>query len=410
MNSLSLSSKDYKILLLIIAILFIYNITKSYIAFNAFKNEEVFSSNFEVMNIYKKEHFNVIKVKNDNFYFFTSLPKNVQVKKLDNVELAIITRNINFIKFLKGFYAKTIYFENIKVSNTLRQNLYKKINSSHKKDEVKEFFSALFLAIPVSKLYRNIYSNWSISHLIAISGFHLVVILFIFYHLIYFPYSYMHKKIFIYRNRKFDILFCSLIFAFLYLLLIDKAPSFLRSFVMFVLAIFLLRSNIKIISYKTLLISLLFIIALFPSYFFSLSLWFSIIAVFYIFLYIQYFKNLPKFFSIFFFNFWIFFVFNPIVHYFFYNTSQAQLFSPLITLFFTIFYPVELFLHFTKFANIFDFLIEYFLNYKINVFQASTPLWFFVSFIVLSLFSTISKKSFIALNIATIGFNLFIFL
>ncbi len=161
-----------------------------------------------------------------------------------------------------------------------------------------------------------------------------------------------------------------------YLVLTDIVPSLLRAFIMFSLGILYLRRNIEVLSFQTLLITLLLIITLYPKYLFSISLWFSVIGVFYIFLYIQYFKELPKVFSFLFFNFWIFAVFNPIVHYFFYNTSYEQLLSPFITLFFTLFYPIELFLHLIGFADIFDKYIIWFLEYRMFVFEIQTPLWF----------------------------------
>ncbi|MDN5076524.1 ComEC/Rec2 family competence protein, partial [Aliarcobacter butzleri] len=114
---------------------------------------------------------------------------------------------------------------------------------------------------------------------------------FVIYWILYFPYSFFQNKYFPYRNRRFDILLITMAILFYYLLLTDIVPSLLRAFVLFSLGLYLLRSNIKVISYLTLFYTFLIVIALFPQYIFNIGFWFSIFAVFYIYLFIQYFKN-----------------------------------------------------------------------------------------------------------------------
>ncbi|WP_164967770.1 ComEC/Rec2 family competence protein [Halarcobacter bivalviorum] len=227
--------------------------------------------------------------------------------------------------------------------------------------------------------------------------------------LIYYPYSFFHQRYYPYRNKKADVLLLTIFILLYYLILTNLVASLFRAFIMFVLAFVYLRANIKVFSFQTLLITLLLIIAFFPKYLFSISLWFSIIGVFYIFLYIQYFKTLPKVFSIFLFNFWIFFVFNPIVHFFFPNTSYEQLLSPFLTIFFTIFYPFELLLHLFNFTTLLDKYIVIFLEYKISVYSFETSLSFFTLYILISLISIFNKRAFILLNFLLIIFNVTMF-
>ena len=205
-------------------------------------------------------------------------------------------------------------------------------------------------------------------------------------------------------------MFISTIVLFFYLLLTDMVPSLLRSFVMFVFAIIFLRSNIKLLSYKTLLITCLFIISLYPQYIFSISLWFSLSGVFYIFLYLQYFKSLPVLINIVFFNFWIYFAFNPIIHFFFFDTSYEQLFSPILTLIFSIFYPFELFLHLINYGNLLDNYLMYLLNFSLDIKQYETSLYFFAVYILFSLLSIFGKKYFIILNILLMIFSINMFI
>ncbi|XOB60896.1 ComEC/Rec2 family competence protein [Campylobacterota bacterium DY0563] len=412
MDSLQLLSdkKDFFALFLLILFVLSTNLIFEYFKYSKIKQEEIYEDSFRIINIYDKKDYYVLKLKNDDLTFFTSINKKLKLEKLDYINIAFITLQIDFLNFLKGFYAKSIYFEKEKKDDDLKKILYEKIVSQHKQIELKQLFSALFLAVPISKEYRDIYTGLSISHLIAISGFHLSILTAIIYALIFYPYKIIQEKYFLYRNRKMDIMFITIIVLFFYLLLTDMVPSLLRSFVMFVFAIIFLRSNIKLLSYKTLLITCLFIISLYPQYIFSISLWFSLSGVFYIFLYLQYFKSLPILINIVFFNFWIYFAFNPIIHFFFFDTSYEQLLSPIFTLIFSIFYPFELFLHLINYGDLLDNYLIYLLNFSLDIKQYETSLYFFAVYILFSLLSIFGKKYFIILNILLMIFSINMFI
>ncbi|MCG3696930.1 ComEC/Rec2 family competence protein [Aliarcobacter butzleri] len=248
------------------------------------------------------------------------------------------------------------------------------------------------------------------AHVVALSGFHLVVLSFVIYWILYFPYKFFQDKYFPYRNRKLDILLITIAILFYYLILTDIVPSLLRAFVMFCLGIYLLRSNIKILSYMTLFYTFLIVIAFYPKYIFSIGFWFSIFAVFYIYLFIQYFKNYNKWLLFIFFNIWMFLIFNPIVHYYFPQTSYEQFYSIPITIFFNFFYPAEIFAHIFGFSNYFDEYLKIFIEYKIYVYEVFTPLYFYILYLLVSFLSIWSKKAFIVLNLLMIGFNSYLYL
>lgn len=408
---INLKIQNKKILTITILIfLFIINLSIEYAKYLDLIDEEIYETKVEVLNIYKKDNFDILRVKADNFDFFTNVSKNENIKKSDFLNITFISRNISFLDYLKGFYTKTLYFDRIKKSYSFKDKIVKKIDSNHENEMIKELFGALFLAIPISKELRDICTNYGISHLIALSGFHLVVLSFIIYWIFYYPYSFFHQKYFPYRNKKYDLLIVTIFLLFFYLLLTGIIPSLLRAFVMFCLGIFLLRSNIKIFSFETLLFTFLIVIALFPKYLFSLGFWFSIMAVFYIFLYIRYFTFKNKIFHLILFNSWMFFIFNPIVHFYFPATSYEQFLSIIITIFFTIFYPFEIVAHIFDFAIYFDEYIRYFLEYKMYVYEVKTPFYFFIIFIIFSFLSIFYKKAFYILNILMILFNLFLYL
>ena len=399
---------QHKLLLVLITILLI-NISIEYSKYQELIDDEVYETKVKVLNIYPKKDYNILRLSASNFDFFTNIDKSESVEKLDILNILILSKNISFLDYLKGFYAKSIIFKKIEKQNSFKDEIIKKIDSNHEDNITKELFQALFLAIPISKELRDICTNYGISHLIALSGFHLGVLSFVFYWIFYFPYTYLHKKYFLYRNKKYDLLLISISFLFFYLILTNVVPSLLRAFVMFVFAIFLLRYNIKLFSYTTLFIVFLIVISLFPKYFFSLGFWFSIIAVFYIFLFLQYFSKLNKYLQIVLFNLWMFLIFNPIVHFYFPQTSYEQFLSPLITILFTFFYPFEIFAHIFDFAIYFDGFIKKFLYWDMYVYNVETPFYFFIVYLMFSLASIFYKKAFWVLNILMIIFNLYLY-
>lgn len=399
---------QHKLLLVLIIILLI-NISIEYSKYQELIDDEVYETKAKVLNIYPKKDYNILRLSAPNFDFFTNIDKSESVEKLDILNILILSKNISFLDYLKGFYAKSIIFKKIEKQSTFKDEIIKKIDSNHEDNITKELFQALFLAIPISKELRDICTNYGISHLIALSGFHLGVLSFVIYWIFYFPYTYLHKRYFLYRNKKYDLLLISITFLFFYLILTNVVPSLLRAFVMFVFAIFLLRYNIKLFSYTTLFIVFLIVISLFPKYFFSLGFWFSIIAVFYIFLFLQYFSKLNKYLQIVLFNLWMFLIFNPIVHFYFPQTSYEQFLSPLITILFTFFYPFEIFAHIFDFAIYFDWFIKKFLYWDMYVYNVETPFYFFIVYLIFSLASIFYKKAFWVLNILMIIFNLYLY-
>ncbi|MCG3663098.1 ComEC/Rec2 family competence protein [Aliarcobacter butzleri] len=386
------------------------NILLEYSKYLEFIDEEVFETKVEVLNIYQKDDKDILKLKSSNFEFFTNMPKNEKIKRFDLLNILIVSRNIDFIDYLKGFYTKTIYFDKLQKEQTFKDKIIKNIENNHQDEKIIELFNALFLAVPVSKELRDVITAYGIAHVVALSGFHLVVLSFVIYWILYFPYKFFQDRYFPYRNRKLDILLITIAILFYYLILTDIVPSLLRAFVMFCLGIYLLRSNIKILSYMTLFYTFLIVIAFYPKYIFSIGFWFSIFAVFYIYLFIQYFKNYNKWLLFVFFNIWMFLIFNPIVHYYFPQTSYEQFYSIPITIFFNFFYPAEIFAHIFGFSNYFDEYLKIFIEHKIYVYEVFTPLYFYILYLFVSFLSIWSKKAFIILNILMIGFNIYMYL
>jgi competence protein ComEC len=403
------SRKEWFYLLTLFFFIFSSNISFQYYKYSQLIQEEIYLSNALVINTYLNKNTQTLKLKNDNITFFTSNQSNLILKKQDYISLMLITTKASFFDYLKGLYLPSINIKKLApLTKTSKDSLSKEISMQHELQSTQELFNALFLAIPLSKEYSNFFASYGISHLIAISGFHLGVLAFVIYYLLYLFYSPLHRKYFPYRNKKYDLMILATLLLFFYLLLIGLVASYLRAFLMYIFALFLLRNNLKIISFQTLLLVTLFIISLFPKLLFSLSLFFSLSGVFFIFLFIQYFSKLNKVFLFFFFNVWIYLALNPIIHFFFATTTIEQFYSPIITILFSLFYPIELFLHLISHGYILDEYIDLFMRQKVVVFDIYTPTLVFIYYIILSFLSIFYKKAFLVLNISFIIFNVYL--
>jgi len=403
------NKKERLYLSFFLLLLFSCNLFFNYLKYQNFIKDEVFHTQGTIVNIYEKDRYNVLKITTNDFTLFTSVNKNIAYSILQNTNIFLLTNNINFYQYLKGFYAKSFNISILETS-TNKIAIYKFIEKQHSNKSIASFYNALFLATPVDKNTRDMCSFFGISHLVAISGFHLGVISLVLYFILHLLYNNIHQKYFPYRNKRFDIMLVITVILFIYLLFVNLVPSLLRAFVMFVFALFLLRNNIKLLSFETLFIIVLFIIAFFPKLLFSLSLWFSVAGVFYIFLFLHYFKGINKYLQFILFNFWIYLAMNPIVHYFFTTTTIEQLLSPIFTLLFTLFYPFVALLHILQVGGLLDTILLWLINYNITPTDVATPLWFFLFYILISILSIFHKKIFIILNLSFLVFNFLLFI
>lgn len=411
MESLPLfkNNKERKVFFLFIITLFLITLFFEFRTYKKVIKNEVYQTDGTVLNIYPKPSHQVIKVKNDDFTFFTTIAKDIQVSIYQDVNLTILTQDISFFSFLKGFYTKNFNLYLHQIKNSPKQSIYNYIHSQHTSEDISSLYSALFLASALTQDTRELASQYGVSHLIAISGFHLGIISFVLYFILHSLYYKVHSKLFPYRNKRFDLLIIVAVLLYSYLVFIDIPSSLLRAFVMFLFSLFLLRMNIKLISFETLFIISIVIIALFPNLLFSISLWFSIAGVFYIFLFLKYFKKLSKMVQLLVFNFWIYLAINPITHYFFGATALEQLYSPLVTIVFSLFYPISAVLHLLHLGEFFDPFIQTVLNMKINSIEIFTPWYFFIFYIIVSLLSIIQKKIFTVLNFSLVGYNFWLY-
>ena len=322
--------------------------------------------------------------------FYTTTFERLKPIEDKKVRLVIITDNISFVDYLRGFYAPSIRISLFATDHTANGgNLYKKavafFASQHTAQYMKELFPALYLASPQSKELRVAVTKYAAAHLIALSGFHLAIVTFMLGIFIGLPYRFLQARYFVWRNGFFDISIITVAALLFYLIFTGVVPSLLRAFVMLIFGMLLAIRHISIISFQTLLITSMIIIAFNPSIIMSIGFLLSVSGVFYIFLYLHYFRDRPKIETVIGLSVYVYFAMLIIVHYFFPLTAFTQLLSPILTLIYSPFFIIALLLHIIGYGGVLDSALLAGINYEITFWNVSPPLWLLISYICLSI-------------------------
>ena len=406
MEKLELDRKHFFILSIFLILIFFFHLSLKYQKFKDFASLEYYPLKAKVINEYHKttkkgKHYTLLKLKSSKGIKFFGIFWQKDVKNITNsiVQCIVYTKKVSFYKYLKGFFAPIYKVKIInKKSNSLKKLFSDYIALQHKNFIAKEIFLTLFLGSNIDKNIRQKIQSLGISHLIAISGFHLGVLSFLIYMILTPFYKFFQDKFFPYRNAKLDLMTVVIVLLFAYLYLVDFIPSLSRAFVMLIIGYIFYIRYINILSFETLFLTMLLLLAFYPSFIFSISFWFSVSGVFYIFLFLYYFKDLNKWLIFIVINFWVFILMQPIVHYIFPSFALSQLFSPLLSMVFVIFYPLELFLHLLKEGDLLDSIVLKLLEFHSVTISVKTPLWFLLIYTITSLLS-IYKKIFLYLLI-----------
>ncbi|PSM51776.1 competence protein, ComEC family [Campylobacter blaseri] len=410
MNGLKLFNKFSEILIFIAICLAIFsiNIFIKHNEFRHFKEDKFQKIDAKVLSSYTKTNkkgrvYRVLKLKTNDFIFYTITKKETNFKELDMLNLGIVTDRVDFKDYLKkSFYMPSFNIEKVKINKTLKDKAIKYVASQHQSLQIQNLYLALFFATPINKELRQNIVKWGISHLVAISGFHLSIIFTTIFFILTPIYKFFQNRFFPYRSLVFDISLLTFFLMVGYLFVLDFTPSFLRSLLMaLVLFVFLVR-NLKVFSFQTLFITMLIAISFFPHLLFSYGFYFSCLGVFYIYLYIHHFaKSFNVYINIIFLNLFVYLAMNIPVYYFFPNFTYTQISVVFISYIFIIFYPLSLLLHLVNFGSIFDEYLIMFLNYPVEMHQINISKFLFYGVNLLSLLAI--RYKILALLLALIG-------
>ncbi len=360
--SLFLSKKDFFNFFLLCCILLSISLGLEYYNYKQLTKFDSQLVNATVLKQYTKtkykkgklKTYQVLKLKSDKgCTFYTTASTKLQDIKYKHITMEIWAGKVDFYDYMHSFYSFSKIIE-VHPDKSYKTQLNSLINEQHKYKDISLVYQALFTAKQLPLELQKIFSSLGISHLIAISGFHLGVLSGILFFLIKYPYKFLQKRYFPYRSLKVDTFIIISISLLVYLLFLDTPPSLLRAFVMLLIGFLLYDRGLKIVSMQTLFLTIVLILVIFPRLYFSIGFWLSIAGVFYIFLFLLHYKDRSKIWQFLMLPLWLYFTMLPYSIIIFGNFSIYHPLSIIWTGLFTLFYPIGIFLHLIGYGNLLD--------------------------------------------------------
>ncbi len=392
------------ILLLFLRLYFIYG------EYKTFSQKEFYFTHVEVLQQYKKEKnskiYTILRVYSSelDLNFFTRtyrdevfLDKGLRLKLYPH-------KNMNFFDYLRSPFIASSINQVYELPIGLKSSLLEKIASQHQDKEIVDFYQAIFLATPLQKELRKQVSILGVSHLIALSGFHLGILWGVLFFLFRPFYRLVQQSHFPYRFDLIDVGFFVLILLGWYVWFVDSPASLVRSYTMMVMGWGVMILGIELLTFTFLATMIMVILLLFPKMLLSLAFWFSVLGVFYIFLLVERFRTLNKPLMMLLISFGIFVLMLPIVHMIFPITSTLQLYSPFLSLAFTPFYPLSILAHLIGFGGIFDTLLLALFSLEGESLEIKLDMIYGVGYLILSFMAIWSRWVFYLIFVVAFGF------
>jgi len=344
--------------LILVRLFFLYQ------AYQAFKTTPFYYADVELVQAYEKvkekRSYTVLKVyaPSLNIHFFTTT--HITVAALSSkLRLKLYpSEHFSFLDYLGIGYLSSEVNQIYEAEETVKTKLLALIESQHEDEQVQSFYKAIYFAEPLDKSLREQVSALGVSHLIALSGFHLAILSSILYFVLRPLYRVFQARYFPYRYDLYDLGIVVLCILAIYVWFVDAPPSLIRSYGMMFLLWVLLILGMELLSFAFLLTISLILIVIFPSLLLSFAFWFSVAGVFYIFLLLKYFAHLNGYVITLLINFAIFVLMLPIVHTVFPLLTSLQLWSPILSLLFSLFYPLSIILHLFGLGDFLDVYLE----------------------------------------------------
>jgi len=289
--------------------------------------------------------YDVLKLQNGRLTFYTTtrrpLSNDLRGRR---VRLVLFPSRLGFWDYLATPYLPSKVLR-ILPKRSVRMALYEKIARQHRHPWMREFYGALFLALPLSKALRERVTLLGVNHLLALSGFHMGVLWALIYGTLGLVYRPLQSRFFPWRSRLADVGSVTLVWLGVYVWLTGVPPSLLRAYTMVAIGWLALLWGVEIFSFSFLLLCVLLLTALFPGLLLSVGFWLSVTGVFLIYLFLQWSKGWPGWAVFVGLNLWIYVTMVPVVHTLFPTFTLYQTLSPLLSLLFIPFYPLSALLH-----------------------------------------------------------------
>ena len=390
---------EFLIVSSILLVVVIVRLSILYFEYISLKESPFYYTDAKVIRVYKERENGkrVVKLKtksNLTLYIYSNYKK---LKNFSWVRVKFkIDKKSTFLDYLRGVFVYGEVIEVLEDGFNPRQRLVEAIYSEHK-TTVANFYSAIYFAQPLEKSLRDKIAALGISHLIALSGFHLGILWIAVFAFLYLPYRYIHQNFIPWHHRDIDLALLTLIILFVFVIFVGSPPALIRSFVMFLIGYVALLFGIEIVSFYMLAIATLLILVFEPRLIVSIGFLLSISGVFYIFLILKWLKELNRWIvSLIAIPIGLFIFMFPIGHYFFPVTTTWQLSSPIISLIFIIFYPLSAILHILSYPNLFDSVLQYIFSYPIKGVNIVIPNGLMALYLLVSLGAVFSRKLFLS--------------
>jgi len=386
-----------------------------YYHYKTFIQKPFFYTNAKVLNIYPKskngKSYEILKLHSDNglIFFTTAFDGNYPIGTTLRVQL-FPNKRITFYEYLGYFYIKSRIKSIHRSKKSLKTALMRYIDAQHSDKNISSLYQAIFLATPINKEFRQKISGLGVSHLVALSGFHLGILWSFLYMIFLMLYRPFQQKYFPYRYSLIDVGTLVMILLGAYLYFTGMPPSLLRSYVMLLVGWSVLLMGIELVSFSFLAIVALLILALYPPLMLSISFWLSVSGVFYIFMILEYFKHSNKWLiSLLLIPVGIFVLMTPITHMIFETTTRYQLLSPLLSILFIPFYPLSAILHLFGMGGIADKALDWIFSLPNYESSHILPIWLGALYIVTSIAAIRYKLAFITMALFAFGYAGYIF-
>jgi len=392
----------FTLFIFFLSTLFEYHNYTKMLEFNTYSSDAKVIS--QTLKYKKNKPYYILKIKLDNSAI-AYIRESSEIRDLvgRSISVTLFIKELNFFSFIRGTYYNS-YVSKVHRELTMQKQVSNLITSLHPNKNIGSLYSALYTASPLSKELRATISKFGISHLVAISGYHLSLLgLFLFF-ILKFPYIFFQKKYFPYRNRNRDIFFISATIIFSYAYFLDFTPSVLRSFSMLIIGYVLYDRGIKVISMQTLFLTMILLITFFPKLLFSIGFWLSLSGVFYIVLFLKQFEKLPIIAQFVLLHVWVYITMLPLALYIFGQFSIYHPFSILLTMLFNIFYPLSLLAHLCGCVTVFDSLLEMLLTLHVEVLYYKPSHFMMLGYLSVSLLAVRYKLAFYTLLLYLILF------
>ena len=301
------------------------------------------------------------------------------------VDVVTYTTKLTFIEYLKKRRYFHGYIAKVYPDKPLQYRLADLIVSAHYNKEIGALYATLFCATPLPKAMYEQITLLGIPHLVAISGYHLSLLFMLLYAVFNIFYKPIHRRYFPFRHRKRDVTVVVMALLYGYGTFLAFPPSVMRALAMLFIGYILYDRGIEIVSFETLFITVTLLVAFDISLLFSTGFWLSVAGVFYIFLFLQYAKNLHVALQFIAIHIWMYLAMLPLSLYLFGSYSNYHFLSIILTMLFNLFYPLSMFAHLLGYGELFDPLLERLLHIDMRPIEVVFPLWALMLHVALSL-------------------------